>query len=732
MSDDDATTPKPEKPAAPPKDTAAPSDPPGGKPQPGSDATPAPTTQEDAVRGLLNDAPDLAPGRAGQIIEETLTRLTEGLINLNVFKGEFHVDGDFLAGATTNQGGRQKRSSRRATKLRLDPKVLAEESNLYVPPVGFAQGLDALDDHCLAIFAGPARTGRRSRAITSLVKVMERNELPVEIFELTGDVLGNMTWRVPQTRCGFVVIDRSSGKPAASAVDDRWLTFAADRLRENGSYLVVTTGPVQGALATAPKRAEFVLEDMELPDPVEIVRRHVADRCPWVSDHEWDKLLLDTELADILYDRDDPTFATRVANTVTEALRDEADLTEVVAKLRDPEQEVREWLSAGPDTSEIAFVLAAAALEGSSYLNVADAAVALYREIGSGSASLTPRYLRRLTMERSWIESTTAPDDPDGPPVVRFRHADLRAVVLTLTWFELDGAREKIFKWLTTLAEHSDVEVRVRAAGSAGVLATSDFDHGLHKYFLPWGRSRSTTLRQSAALGLNVAGRIGDRADTVWSQIEQWAELVRYDDNARYLPTTAALAAGGPLGTADPRRALRLLRTLLCDGAWDFLEPAALSTHMLLAAGRVDEVLDALQDWTGSTAATDTNFVIKALIIFAFAAKESGSAETGRSKPVLLAAAEPRRGLVSELWGRALSNKPVRPLAIEALRVWVRTVDADPSTQDDVVDVFADIADLGGDHAARVRHVLRQWAEDVDDPSDAATDIYNELFDAGE
>jgi hypothetical protein len=727
MSDDDAT-PKPPQPTTPPE-TAIPEDQAAAKPESGTDAEAAPTTQAEALRRLRGDAAEMATVRSGQIIDQALTRLA-GMTNVNVFQGEFSVEGDFVAGATS-EGGRRKRTSRRATKLRLDPAVLAEQAEVYVPPIGFDAGLKVLEENHLAVFSGPARTGRRSRAITSLTTVMERNGLDVEIFELTGDVLGNMTWRVPQARCGFVVIDDSRGKPAAGSVDDRWLTFAAEQLRVQQSYLAVTTGPVQGLLASAPRRAEFVLEDMELPDPVLIVRKHVASRCPWLPEQEFDELLAGTELAEILDDRDDPRFVTRAANTITDALRDNVALKDAVARLRDPEQEVREWLSDDPDASEIAFVLATAAIEGSSYLNVADAAVALYREIGNGSASMTPRYLRRLSEERSWIEYATSPEDPHRPPMVRFRHANLRPAVLALTWFELDGAREKIFKWLTKLAEHSDVEVRARAAGTAGVLATSDFDHGLHKYFLPWSQSRSLILRQSAALGLNVAGRIGDRGDTVWTQIEQWAGLVRYDDKARYLPATAALAAGGPLGTADPRRALRLLRTLLCDGDWDFLEPAALSTHMLLEAGQVDEVLDALLDWTESTGSTDADFVTKALIIFAFAARESGSSESGGTKPVLMTAEVRHRGMLPELWGRALASTEVRPLAVEALRAWVRMVDADPSMQDDIVDMFHDIACLGDDQFARLRHLLWQWAEDVD-PSNAAHDIYEQLVDEGE
>jgi hypothetical protein len=704
-----------------------------GDPKDGAAESTSPPTWDDTVRKLRGEAANLRSVRSGQIINQVLDRMA-GLATVNVFQGEFSVEGDFVAGSGAGSAAGHKRTSRRATKHSLDGAELAEQAELYVRPAGFETSVRQLAAQRLLIFSGPARTGRRSRALQTLRKRMcdDGMPMPPRIFELTGNVLGNLTWRVPDEGCGFIVVERSHGKPAAAAVDDKWLSYATDQLREKNSYLVVTTGPVQGSLAQATDRDDVVVEDMELPDPVEIVRKRVRAECPWVSDEQLDGLFTDTELGDVLYDRDDPSFAVRAAKKVVDGMRGSLDLAEVVAGLRNAEQEVREWLTDDPDASEIAWVIAAAALEGSSYLNVADAAVQLYREIANSSGAMTPRYLRRLTEERSWIESVRPADEPHGPPVVRFRHADLRAAVLTLAWFELDGAREKIFTWLTKLARHTDVEVRIRAAGAAGVLATSDFEHGLHKYFLEWGLSESMVLRQSAAYGMNVAGRIGGLSDTVWREIEKWAELAHRDDAVSRLSTTSALAAGGPLGSADPRRALRLLRTLVCDAKRDVFDLAAVSTYMLLEDGRVEEVLDALLDWSESDSPGDRESVTKALVMFAFAAYESGSADTGASMPMLLRSLERYPERIAELWGRALAQRDARPLALDALRLWVSAADDDSSIRDAVLDVIARVADLGHDHYRRLLHELRIWAEDEDDPSETAADFYEELAEAGE
>ncbi|QFU90762.1 hypothetical protein YIM_27940 [Amycolatopsis sp. YIM 10] len=676
----------------------------------------------------LRGASDLSNIRSEKIISADISRL-DGSATVNIFQGDFSVDGDFLTG-----GGSRRTSPRRASKIRLPADRLAEEADYYVPSADFAAGMATLRENFLAVFSGPAGTGRGGRARVTLVRVLREAGLGLEVFELGGSVLGNMTWRVPQRNCGLIVADRPNNQGkfvAETSITEAWLDYASKELEEAGSFLVVVTGPVTGGeLATTPKRRDFVIENMELPDPMEIVRRWVQQTIPSMSADELTALLAETNLAELLDERDDPQFAARAGKVVSDAIRGESDLATAVTRLGDPEGRVREWLSTEPDASEIAFVLATAALEGSSYLNVADAAVALARQIGNSSAKLTPRYLRKLMAERSWIEYLEQPGIPGSPPTLRFRHAELRPAVLALIWFELDGAREKILPWLTKLAEHADVEVRARAAVAAGILAASDFEHGMHRYLEPWAANKSRTLQQSAALGVNVAGRVGVPANAVWDYITTWAEQLVYGGN-RYLPAAAALAAGGPLGVAEPRRALRVLRTVVCEGDWELLMPAALTTHGLLEAGRVSEVLEALLEWTEPGTAEEP--LEKALNMFAFAAWEEGSEGTeAADRPVLLLSVAKHRDVLTQLWGRALAAEGVRPSALDSLREWVRVADRDPAVRDDVLLLLGGLADRGPDDFERICHALRTWAEDRDEPLDAAAYFYNEIIEAGE
>jgi hypothetical protein len=673
---------------------------------------------------LRGDAAELRSQRAEEIVAETLSRAA-GVTHVNLFSGDFTVAGDFAAGGAPRSG-----TGRLTAKVRLDTEALIQEYERYAHPADFRIGLDKLDLGHLLVIADRARTGRCARAHATMVEVLRRNNMAPSFIELSGSALGNMAWQPPRRECAYLIRDvpDGRGKCTAESLDEAWLTHASTQARAHDSFLVVVTGPVRGSLATAANRAEFVVTDLDLPAPGDVVRKRLVAELGWLTDADVDERLAETELLEILDERGDPHFATRVAKAVADALRTGADLSTVVARFRDPEEQVREWLGGDPDTADVALVLATAGLEGCSYLSVSDAAVALHRRLGGSSSTTTPRYLRRLLAERGWIEIV---DPEDGPRVVRFRHTALRAAVLALTWFELDGIRQVVLEWLADLAAHADVEVRARAAGTAGLLAARDLQHGLYRFFLPWAEHKSAALRQSAATGLNVAGRVSGRSDIFWKYVEQWAEQVRHGEDERALPATAALAAGGSLGVTDAARALRVLRTLVEEGGWDLLEPVAVSTHMLLVAGRLGPVTEALLEWTEAGLPDET--VVKALTMFAFAASEEGFAGAEvTDRPVLLGSTWELRETLPELWGRALDCEPVRAMAAEALRTWVRAADHDPALYADLLDMLAGIADRGEQDYRRLCHLLEKWSDDPVDPSASAARCHSELVEEGE
>ncbi|KZB88233.1 hypothetical protein [Amycolatopsis regifaucium] len=705
MSEDKQAEPAPNDPAPPPQE----------EPPSPSKEDPAPPSREEAVKGLRGEASELSNGRFTEIISAAADRLA-GAGNLNLFHGDIIVDGDFVAGL----GGRV--GARRSSRARTEPQDVIKATEYFVAPPDFCDGVGRLQSTSLLVMADAAATGRFTRALATLRDVVGKD---TNVYRVTNSMLGNPNWRIPHPRSGYLVVDTASGdgKFAAGKLTDDWLTRISERLLEEESYLVVVTGPVTGSLATASRRMEFVVEELELPDPAEIVRRRVAGELPWLEPSELEDHLATNGLAELLEERDDPHFATRVASAVVEAVRTGEDIGKVVGKLSNPEDQVREWLSRSPDTADVALVLATAVLEDAGYLHVADAAIALYRQLSTSSATLTLRYLRRILAERGWLELVTPPTGDGGVSRLRFRSAHLRVAVLGVTWVELDGARTKILEWLKGLAEHNDVEVRARTAQAAGILATNDFEHGLHKYLLPWAASKTAVLRQSAAHGLNVAGTIGGNAEAAWSHIEQWAEFERSTRSPK-LPITAGLAVGGRLGFDDPRRALLVLRTLVHRDSWELLEPVAISTKSLLQAGRATEVLRALLEWAERS--DDEEATVKVLMTFSFAVlPEDGSGE----RPLLMREERKHRDVLPELWGRALADSSAQKLARAALRSWIRYADHDETVSSAVLDVLVGIADRGRADLERVLRLLQSWAEDPYAPSDKATEFHDTLVD---
>ena len=739
MANEKPHAPSPPSPAQPPPSAGQgrqPANPggPGGEDKPGQKAadnaatdnpgdkadgpsTPDPDSERDsAVRDLQGKAAELSQGQMDKFVARGINQLNAETIN--IFAGAY--DEELADGAS------ERRSGRWARRIQFTRADLDDATISFVDPPRFRDELDLLADRNLVVLSGPANTGKRTRALKLLQRTLQEAGLDEIVEELPTSVLANPAWRVPHEGAGFVVFDmpRRDGAFTAAKVGEEWLSKTARRLLDAGSYLVVVTGPVSGALEDAPNRAEYVLDVWELPNPREILYRRLRDLVPSEAEEliEW---LDGTELVELLAERDSPAFAVRAATEIIEGHRAGRDLADIVAKLSNTDGLVREWIRREPEAKDLSLMLATAVLDNAGYLKVADAAVALYKKLNSGSsAPLTLRYTKQLLAEHTWIQRVPA-EDRSHAPTVRFRHATVRFAVLGTIWCDYDGARGHILDWLKEMAVHTDPEVRAGAAQAIGILAQQDFEHGVHEYLQPWGRDSSTLLRQTAAQGLNVAGMFGNER-TAWAVLEDWAEAA-HSDNTENLCTTAALAAGGPLGTREPRRALGVLRDfVVCEDKWDILWSVAVSAGALLESGRGDYVLEALYDWTEPGADDDALF--KALMVFVSVMRP----DSDEAWPLLLRTADENRKHLSVLWSRALASRHVRALALDVLRTWVRRVDDDPGANLIVVGLVADIADESPADKLRVVHALSQWAQDRYQPSVAAATIYDLMDEAEE
>jgi hypothetical protein len=373
------------------------------------------------------------------------------------------------------------------------------------------------------------------------------------------------------------------------------------------------------------------------------------------------------------------------------------------------------------------------------------------------------------------VEAASLYGDPPAE-LLRFRSPRLRAAVLEHAWTWVDGMRPALTGWLRELARHPDVDVRTRAAASTGLLATLDFSYVLHRFIFPWAVSPSPAARACAALALAVPGHSPRYSARVWSILRDWAANLPEGPGSR-LPWTAAEAAGGALGRSHPADALIVLGEVLERDDWDCVGPLAVAVLNLAENGCLREVLQALLDWSEPMDGSPP--VLKALLSFILTARTpalkipgmpaeatpsngsrphgargpsriTGTAVTVRAAssadasgdmaarptptaartaapshgvrseygawPVLLREADHHRTAVRDLWGRALAAKPVRLLALEALRSWLELADRDEAALAPVSRVIEAVARLGGKHPERMEYYLERWAADLKKP----------------
>ncbi|WP_345672964.1 hypothetical protein, partial [Streptomyces phyllanthi] len=497
--------------------------------------------------------------------------------------------------------------------------------------------------------------------------------------------------------------------------------------------LVLTAGHDLAVLAAGPGSEHVARHTLEPVDPLAVVERrvlgHGGSRDAYEELHA---LLARTGAVEVLREQPAAGTAARLASVISA----DGDVAAAVARLRDPSDQVRAWFDRHRAPEAVAFALAAAVLEGSGYLTVADAAVDL-------SAALSPpepappdlRFGDRLGHEQQWIR-LVVPEDGSlmaGPPQVRFRGALLGQVVLAYAWNVLDGRRDAVLDWLRRLLSHRDLEVRARAAVAAGVLALADPHYAVHRFLTTWAGSTSWPLRQAAATALGVAGSRPETAEAVWELLHRWAQggASAYQ---RRLAGTAANAVGGFLGRTSPERAVAVLRGALDRGDdWGTLPSVAWGGVHLVHQGQAGPLLDAYLEW--SEPQDLSPMVVKTLSAFVFVvsrpyeqpvieADEDGPVGVP-GVPVLLSSLPEHQGRLAELWARALARKPVQDTALEALREWIDVhADRSPGALDALARLLVSVARRPGRHRERLLWWLQKWAVNRERPSANAERLY--------
>lgn len=715
-----------------------------------------PVSEKDALRSLTEagahgDTERSEALRAGAIADEIARRLNADASGTRIGTlALFNETVSFGGGLHTGPGRGTDRRPDGASLLALDPADVADHTDLYVQPEGYEDAVEVLRERRLLVLTGPPGSGREAAAVNLLAEALaidgggdggcHRLLVPSQVLE--------PGWEPPVKHSGYLAAleDGPTGVRGLTAVPGpggdpgpaRWAAVAA-ALRDSGSLLVLTGGHDLGLLAAGPGGDRLAHHPLAPPDPVAVVERRVLGHGGGTDAHaDLHALLERTGAAAALREQPAARHAARLASVISAG----GDIAAEVARLRDPSEQVRAWFDRYREPEPVAFALAAAVLEGSGYLTVADAAVALRAALTEPSAAPPDlRFGDLLGHEQQWVR-LELPDTGSllaGPPRVRFRNALLGQVILAYAWTALDGRRGAVLDWLRRLLTHPDLEVRARASVAAGVLVLADPQHAVHRFLAFWAGSTSWPLRQAAATALGVAGSRPETADAVWELLLHWA---RGDASARQrrLAGTAADAVGGLLGRDDPGRAVAVLHAALDRGDdWGTLPSVAWGGVHLLHQGQVATLLDAYLEW--SEPQDLSPMVVKTLSAFVFAvsrpyeqplvtAEDDPSAGRGRvpGVPVLLTELPRHHDRLAELWARALARKPVQDTALEALRAWIDDhADDSPGALDAIGGLLNAVARRPGRHRERLEWWLEKWARDRDRPSANAARLLRAL-----
>ncbi|MEU6271794.1 hypothetical protein ABZ871_05120 [Streptomyces populi] len=714
-----------------------------------------PVSERDALRALTEGGDHEDPERsealrAGAIADGIARRLSADasgtrIGTLALFNETVSFGGGFHPGGTRHTESR----SDGALVVTLDPSELADHTELFVQPDGYEEAVDALRERRLLVLTGPPGSGREAAAVNLLGEALaidgsgaggcHRLLMPSAVLE--------PGWEPPVKHSGyFAVLDdgpaavarftSAFGSGGARSVA-QWTAVVA-ALRDSDSLLVLTGGHGLEVLAAGPGGEHFAHHPLAPVDPVTVVERRVLGH-GGSPDAYTDLHALMERTGAVAALREQP--AVRNAARLASVISADGDTAAEVARLRDPSEQVRAWFNRFREPEAVAFAFAAAVLEDSGYLTVADAAVKLRAALTE--AELAPPDLRfgdRLGHEQQWIELYLSDGAglAAGPPRVRFRNGLLSQAILGYGWNALDGWREAVLSWLHGLLRHPDLEVRARAAVGAGVLALADPQYAVHRFLTGWAGSTSWPLRQAAATALGVAGSRPETADAVWDLLRHWA---RGGSSAqqRRLAGTAANTVGGLLGRTAPERAVAVLHDALDRGDdWGTLPAVAWGGVHLVEQGQAAPLLDAYLAW--SEPQDMSPLVVKTLSAFVFAvsrpyrppvtglaAPASDSARVP-DVPVLLSELPRHHERLARLWARALARRPVQDAALEALRQWVdEYADRCPGALDNIAHLLASIARRPGRHHERLEWWLDKWARDRDRPSKNAARLLRSL-----
>lgn len=445
---------------------------------------------------------------------------------------------------------------------------LADLRAFHVPFEGYEEARTRLRTRRVLVLRGEEESGRRTSALALLTSLVGDH-----IFDLGQDhELESLGTDDLDDRCGYLLQSVAGSKVAT--LTQSLLGRAEHTLEQSDSFLVITVPARREARYAGLER---YLVDHSVPDPEQVLLRHLRHKCPEAADllAAW---LADPRIREQVDVATKPGSVASLAREMLAAKTDGISLEEFLDRARGAARnEARRLLcgmgQADPELRAIeqlqrcAFLIAVAVFNDAPYLPVAAAAESLSQLLTEAAYPRGTPHRQIFALRRDqclqWLRGIVEPRhrshrvEEDSIEYIRLRNQDLPGALLDELWQEYDAVRAPLLRWLRDVATGRSAELGVRAAQAVGKLSTYDFDYVYQEVIYAWGSSQWARRREAAAWAFEVAVLKGDMGQRVRRLLHDWCR-----GRSRNLQLTAVTTYGTMIGADSLDEALRSLRDL--------------------------------------------------------------------------------------------------------------------------------------------------------------------------
>lgn len=654
-------------------------------------------------------------------------------------------------------------------------RELQKIRQVYERPAAYTQALQALQQERCIVLLGKPQIGKRAMAIHLALDVRTA-EAP--IYELSPEENPYRQVQSLPLPTGSVYIVDGLLYEQARALKLVQVNDLVNTLERKQSYLIITAQ--SGASFPAGLRT-LTVAPPEIP-VILLVEKHLGYYGTFGS-AQIEKTLAAPALAELLSKALSPAQADQLAARLAQGMLDNAPVEEALHGFAEAMSgEVRAWFKqVVDDVDKAAFRIALAVFNGAQVTEVQQAAQELARLLRpeateSRPAAEAPAFVspfKRETLSEKLdsaharlVERPMVREYSDRAlvKVVELKDESYSSTLLAYIW-EYIELRPTLLEWLCEHATHAPLDMRLRAAGALGALASLDFEVITRRAFLKWANvdidDSEARRRQHQALGNALGVLIWNeaRAEEVLGLLRAWVE----DGNPRH--RWAAARAYAQVGLRYPREAIQQWRRILeseahvvvritesfgiaiphplhmsvIDALFSLFLRAVEIPHRLRPV--YEQALDGLAAWVEDDAKDNASEQVGLPLFLALTAiryplEGNNDPETWPPAMLRIVGTQPDssyRRTLAELLRAALRDRYRRALAIEALQNWVESADRDPWLAEVLTALLQELLQLPAT-SSKERDILatrlERWATHPRTPSAVAGQLPRTLFES--